>query len=147
MKKRWIFAILCLFWMLVIFQFSASQGEESAGLSDRIAQALCQVLSFVPYNDTTIFVIRKLAHFSEYAILGFLYYQWISTYALSKKTSMLISVLLVIGYATTDEVHQLFVDGRSGQFKDVCIDSSGGLVGVGISAFMNTWYEKYKGNV
>ena len=40
------------------------------------------------------------------------------------------ALIIVFGYASTDEFHQLFVVGRSGQFKDVLIDTSGGTFGI-----------------
>lgn len=43
---------------------------------------------------------------------------------------MLFSLLIGIEYATLDEIHQLFVDGRSGQFIDVCIDTIGVALGI-----------------
>ncbi|MBC8059640.1 MAG: VanZ family protein, partial [Clostridiaceae bacterium] len=46
------------------------------------------------------------------------------TYSISK--SIFLAVGLVFFYACTDEIHQLFVKGRSGRFRDVMIDTSGG---------------------
>ena len=43
---------------------------------------------------------------------------------------LLLAWLIAAAYAATDEVHQLFVDGRSGSFVDVCIDSAGAFLGV-----------------
>jgi VanZ family protein len=67
-------------------------------------------------------VLRKLAHVSEYAILGFLLARAIRRPGLA--------VVLAAGYAPTDEVHQTFVRGRHGAPLDVVIDSAGALVGV-----------------
>ena len=67
-------------------------------------------------------VLRKLAHVSEYAILGFLLAR-----ALRRPG---VAVALAAGYAVTDEVHQTFVEGRHGAPRDVAIDASGALVGV-----------------
>jgi len=39
-----------------------------------------------------------------------------------------LALLICILYAVSDEVHQLFIPGRGGQFKDVIIDSAGVLV-------------------
>lgn len=130
MKKRWIYGALCIMWMMVIFGMSNAQGEQSKGMSDMIVIFLSKIIPFVTYNDTWIYIVRKLAHFSEYAILGILYYQFLSTYGKLQGRKLLILIGCVFLYACTDEFHQLFMDGRSGQFKDVMIDTSGGMCGI-----------------
>ena len=147
MKKRIIFGFLCMVWMIVIFNFSGSQGEESAGLSDRIVAMLHQMIPIIPINDTSIWIVRKLAHFSEYAILGILYVCFFKTFHFRLRSVMMASMLLVFIYACTDEFHQLFVAGRSGQFKDVLIDTAGGTTGIlllyGCQKF---WRSNHTGN-
>ncbi|MEF2639337.1 MAG: VanZ family protein, partial [Lachnospiraceae bacterium] len=46
------------------------------------------------------------------------------------RTRILIPFALGVLYAASDEFHQLFVPGRSGQVRDVCIDSSGVMIGI-----------------
>jgi VanZ family protein len=67
-------------------------------------------------------VLRKLAHLSEYAILGAVLVRATRRPALA--------LALAAGYAITDEVHQTFVEGRHGAPLDVGIDTLGALVGV-----------------
>ena len=72
---------------------------------------------------TIHFIIRKLAHFTEYAILGFLA-------ARAFRTSprwFLISALLVVVYALIDEYHQSFVPSRTASVFDSLIDMAGGI--------------------
>ncbi len=71
------------------------------------------------------FILRKLAHISEYAILTFLLIRALSNYQLSKKKIILWSVFLAILYAVSDEYHQTFIFGREGTIRDVLIDSAG----------------------
>lgn len=130
MKKRWIYGALCILWMFVIFGMSNAQGEESQGMSDTIVIFLSKILPFVTYNDTWTYLVRKLAHFSEYALLGILYYQFLSTYHQLHGKELVLLISCVFLYACSDEFHQLFMDGRSGQFKDVLIDTSGGACGI-----------------
>lgn len=144
MKKRWIYGTLCLIWMFVIFGMSNAQGEESQGMSDTIVIFLSKLLPFVSYNDTWTFIIRKLAHFSEYAILGMLYYLFLSTYHTIYKKQLVILVGCVFLYACSDEFHQLFMEGRAGQFRDVCIDTAGGTTGILIWHMLFTYYRKFK---
>ena len=80
------------------------------------------------------FLIRKLAHFTEYAALGFLlygdFYTSNSYFANKKKVVVCASWLLAIIYAATDELHQKFVAGRGPSIRDVMIDSMGALFGI-----------------
>ena len=74
-------------------------------------------------------VTRKLAHFTEYAILGFLAARAFSTSprpAISRHW-FLISAALVVTFALGDEYHQSFVPTRTGSFLDSLIDIAGGL--------------------
>lgn len=130
MKKKLFYGFLCILWMLVIFNFSSAQGEESSGLSDRIVALLHELIPMIPNQDTTIFLVRKLAHFSEYAILGMLYVLFLNSFSITVKKMVLLSVVCVVLYAASDEFHQLFIAGRSGQVKDVLIDSGGGCFGI-----------------
>jgi VanZ family protein len=75
------------------------------------------------------FITRKLAHFTEYAILGFLAAR---AFRLSPRSAIrsrwfLISLILVITYALIDEYHQSFVPTRTASLWDSFIDISGGL--------------------
>ena len=75
------------------------------------------------------FITRKLAHFTEYAILGFLAARAFRTSpspALSRRW-FLISATLVVTFALIDEYHQSFVPSRTGSIYDSFIDIAGGL--------------------
>ena len=67
-------------------------------------------------------ILRKLAHLTEYAVLGALLLRAIR--------SPVAGVVVATLYAVTDEVHQLFVEGRHGAPLDVGIDAVGALAGV-----------------
>ena len=83
--------------------------------------------------------VRKLGHFSEYAILGFFAFAYFSNIfqtgreKIQLETSFFISFLFCFSYAVSDEFHQTFVIGRDGNFIDVLIDSVGVLFGIMIS--------------
>ena len=62
----------------------------------------------------------------------------------SGKRSMLICWCAGTAYAASDELHQLFVPGRSCQFRDVCIDSAGVLAGVLVFSLIKHEIVKYK---
>jgi VanZ family protein len=126
--------------MVIIFAFSSQEATTSDENSLPIAQVAYEIYEELSnqeiennkeqeiINVINTFV-RKSAHFIEYALLSFLiaFHIW----ACNKKVNVIFFVAIVISflYASSDEFHQLFVDGRSGQFKDVLIDTSGAVVG------------------
>jgi VanZ family protein len=68
-------------------------------------------------------LLRKLAHFTEYAVLTGLW--WRALRGLGARFPLAIAMAISLGYAATDEFHQTFVDGRRGTPVDVLIDSAG----------------------
>jgi len=84
------------------------------------------------------FILRKLAHISEYAIFTFLIFRALRGYNVNKESGtstcrlLIISVILAILYASSDEYHQMSVEGRTGSFVDVGIDG----VGIIIASFL-----------
>lgn len=124
MKKIKYF-IPALIWMIFIFIMSHTNGNDSSNQSNFIAEI---ILKFIDIDVKTLtFLIRKAAHMSEYAILLLLIYYGLSN-TITYKYNLLTSLATTFIYACSDEFHQLFIPGRSGQFKDVLIDTSGGLV-------------------
>ena len=130
---RTIIMILLLGTFYMIFGFSSQNGEESGNLSGKIAKFVIEQLPIKKTEETRKRIegiIRKIAHFSIYALVGFLLMSFVSTYDLKENKRIGISLLIGILYATTDEIHQKFVPGRSCQITDVMIDSSGVLLGI-----------------
>ena len=91
-------------------------------------------LSSVPDLGTGLgtwdIVLRKLAHFGEYAVLGLLLGR-----ALGREP---LAALAGAAYAATDELHQHFVPGRRAAFRDVAIDTAGVLVGVALARLVQS---------
>jgi VanZ family protein len=83
------------------------------------------------FGEFANFIIRKCAHFMEYMILGLLTFNVLRFYYNIKQVSI-ITIICIFLYAASDEIHQLFVPGREGAIRDVFIDTSGGIVLVGI---------------
>ena len=139
MKKKHCYAILCIIWMLVIFWFSAQVADDSQEMSDFFVHLLDAVFSLdIMRNeiirDMTSFLVRKAAHMSEYAVLAILFGLTIREY--KKEPWLLLALAATAAYAAKDEFHQLFVPGRSGQLKDVLIDTAGGALGLGLLALI-----------
>lgn len=88
-------------------------------------------LSAQPSLDSGLGLIdligRKLLHFSEYALLCFLWWRALATVTTPRRAALW-AFLIASGYAVTDEFHQTFVDGRHGTPVDWLIDSAGAAV-------------------
>ena len=139
MKK--VNIIFLIFWMIVIFMFSHQIGTESSILSSGLIKKGIKIVYSLMNQEISIdklelyvtnfsFIIRKLAHYSEYLILGILMINMLKDYHVLNRDICLLAILLCIIYACTDEIHQLFIIGRSCQIRDVIIDSCGSLSGV-----------------
>ena len=132
--------LLTVLMMVVIFLFSAETAEESDLTSGFFARILIRVFcpGFNELNeaeqqvvyDQYQTVIRKCAHFTEYLLLGLLlrlcYMSWFGDRGAPGILSWVTGAL----YAGTDELHQVLIDGRSGQVWDVLIDCGGVFIGV-----------------
>ncbi|MDP9136122.1 MAG: VanZ family protein [Actinomycetota bacterium] len=77
-------------------------------------------------HGVLVLIVRKLTHFGEYFALTTLWWWALST-QLGGRRALLPAIAIAIGYAVTDEIHQTFVDGRVGTWRDVLIDSAGAL--------------------
>lgn len=128
---RWTMLVL---WMCFIFYMSSRSGSESQEQSDLVLS----ILNFLglqlneSIKNIASFIVRKTAHVTEYMILYILIFRVVTLYSNTKK-SKLIALFCMVLYASTDEIHQLLVPGRSGMVRDVFIDSIGGIIGVGIT--------------
>lgn len=78
------------------------------------------------------FLLRKIAHMVEFALLNILIWRALAKQGVSNKKALILSSILAALYALSDEYHQLFVFGRQGSLKDVGIDSVGILVSAGV---------------
>jgi VanZ family protein len=129
--RRFLSRYLPLVAWLVFISY-ASSASFNASNTSRIIGPL--VLWLFPETSTetlpTIhFITRKIAHFTEYAILGFLAARAFRTSprpAISRRW-FLISAALIIVYALIDEYHQSFVPSRTASVFDSFIDMAGGL--------------------
>lgn len=129
--------ILALGWMALVFWFSSQVGDDSKVQSGNTIRKI--VLLFnkdITAENLELIVetlqpfVRKLAHFSLYTLGGILIYNLINKYNLNKKAKIVYTIIIGALYATSDEIHQLFVPYRSGQITDVLIDTSGVITGV-----------------
>lgn len=122
--KYYIISLVLMFAvMAVIFYLSAQEASESeivSGFFVKLFEALFK-------TSITDEFIRTAAHFSEYVLLAFLTANVFNARFSAVKFPL--PVVCAWGYAWTDEIHQIFVDGRAFQFSDLAVDLSGTVLG------------------
>lgn len=142
-------------WMGIIYALSAQVAEESQELSSSVTEIIIETVEkIVPGAeiDRGVFghYVRKNAHFSVYLLLGILTINGFtlsySDRSLAVKRKVLLSLLICILYAFSDELHQTFVPGREGQLLDVVIDSFGAIIGISIYLSLKKPLKKLLGN-
>ncbi len=119
MNKKIINWLLVIIWAGFIF-FLSHQPELKSGLSHQWD-----------------FILRKIAHVTEYAVLTFFLIRALAQYQLSKKKILIMSFVFALLYALSDEYHQSFILGRQATLRDVLIDSLGIILIIWI--FFKVW--------
>lgn len=126
LRKKLIW-ILPLLWTAVIFSASLQNGEDSGALSGSITGMIYNFLTKAGFSltfETLHFLIRKTAHFTEYAVLGILVKSAIQKAPLLKSNTLsLLSWMILIPLC--DEGIQHFVSGRFCALQDSLLDMSG----------------------
>lgn len=143
-KKLIILRVACftlsLLIMVFIFSMSAQDAETSSNTSGGLIES---VIRFFDKGFTELsqieqeeyvgkfqFIVRKLAHFSVYLALGFTLSAGMQTFVkLRVFVRTLFAFIIGVLYAILDEIHQIFVPGRSCELRDMLIDSTGILIG------------------
>ena len=149
-NKKVFHTILVILWMFVIFNFSSQNGSKSTKTSDVVTSMVVNVTTNVTNKDISreevkkkvedsTFLVRKTAHFTEYLILGILVFQLLSDYTKISKKTIIFSLLICYLYAVSDEVHQIFIPGRTAKIMDTFIDGAGSLFGIILA---NIYYKK-----
>lgn len=134
--KKVIKIILVILWMVVIFNFSAQNSTESLDTSNKVIVDTAEVIKNRPLSteekitliDKYKVIVRKFAHFFLYFILAIIVYFCLRDYYPLNIKIVIFTVLICAIYACSDEVHQLFISGRTARFFDIFIDSCGALL-------------------
>lgn len=125
-----------LFWIGVIFFLSSGSG--SVEHTSRIIRPLLEFL-FPTAPEETLqlyhFYIRKLAHFTEYTILGVLATRLFL--ALNFRRWVVVSLVLCVAVAALDEFNQSYVSSRTSSPSDVLIDCLGAAFAIGVVGYIN----------
>ena len=157
--RRKLAVIVCLLWMAFIFYQSSQTSQQSNELSHEIVnyigsqqkeetkvetpESMVIQESKWSFEQVNVF-IRKSAHAFEFFILAILLAWVLIEYHISGWKVTVMTLLAVLLYAISDEFHQLFVPGRSGQLKDVLIDTAGGAIGLALLALILYLKNRYK---
>lgn len=131
--KRWIlYIVLCLI-VFFIWDNSLQNGGNSDGFSLIFAEWLTPVAHKLGFHGNIWAlnrVVRKLAHLTEFTILGGILYVILRRYIEYGTVVKTIGMGIVI--ASLDEFIQLFSLGRSSQLSDVLIDTVGIIIGISV---------------
>ena len=128
-----------LIMMCVIFHFSAEEAETSTRTSTAVGRMIVMTVADLSHREYTeeeltqraIAVdgaVRKTAHMAEYACLAALISVPLLLYGMRGKKLLFLTIFLPLLYAASDEYHQTFVKGRSGNIRDVLIDGIGIII-------------------
>lgn len=147
-KKLIIYILLSIACMITIFIFSSKNTNDSNSTSKGLIYKIvnvCENVFDVELNEKELvdelnYPIRKVAHFSIYFLLGIFVYNIFLLIGIKYKE--LLSIIICIIYAITDETHQLFVSGRTGQLLDVFIDAMGSLLSILLVKYIKNKKEK-----
>lgn len=139
--RKILWLVLAVIWMLLIFWFShqkaSASSEISGSLTWRLAECVNHVLH-LDWKEATLLQyavewehpVRKAAHMTEYAVFSWILLGNSMQYPKLKGKEYCLAEAGAVLYAASDEFHQLFIEGRSGQVSDVCIDGIGALLGL-----------------
>lgn len=111
--------------------------NQSAEISNVHSGKVVQLFNYLgidlesAFGNFAMTIIRKGAHITEYFILFILIYNFIEDNFTRKKV-YLIAFTIVVLYASSDEIHQIFVPGRAGRITDIGIDTIGAIIAIGL---------------
>src|SRR5690625_733386 len=151
MKKlhRLLAWTLVLCWMGMIFYLSHQPATVSSELSSSITQIFIHVIEItLPFvqlqQETWHFLIRKSAHFIAYLMLGIFIIHALYVSDLRRYDGIIIAIAISCFYAISDEIHQIFIPGRSGEIRDVMIDTFGATSGILLYRLFVLFFSKRK---
>lgn len=143
----WVIVIL---WMMLIFHLSAQPAVHSDKLSRGVTKVVIETVKRVTSSVTDLsmdrldHIVRKNAHFFIYFMLAIWVFFALRNSRIYGFKSFLFAMGICVLYAISDEIHQIFVAGRGPGVKDVLIDSSGSLVGLGLYRLCVFGLKKFK---
>lgn len=141
--------VLAISWMICIYKLSGMNSTNSNGKSTDIISIFIEDTLDITNNygitdshptdeklshasELINAPMRKVMHASVYFVLAFFIMILLNVIFEHKKywLTLLLTLILCIGFAVSDEYHQTYVAGRTGQPLDVVIDSAGAVAGM-----------------
>ncbi len=153
--RRVLCVTLAVAVLTTIFLFSNQVNQVSQQFSGSITGWVGEHLHLLTQEDiaekTARFeevnlILRKLGHACGYLLLSIAVMTALSQFPLPLKRRLLLAVFICVLYACSDELHQLFVDGRTGRLMDVLWDSCGIVIGLEYSCLAVLKYREWKNN-
>ena len=141
--KRWILYILLGLIVFFIWDNSMQNGGSSDGFSLLFAETFASIANELGFHGNIWIlnrIVRKLAHLTEFTILGGVLYAILRRYITYGTVIKTIGLGMLI--ACLDEFIQLFSPGRSSQFSDILIDTVGVVIGILVVKLV--YYIRYK---
>lgn len=129
-RREFLCGLLIGLNLAVIWGNSAMTGEESGAVSDWVLA----LLAFLPEGELGVYLVRKAAHFSEFALLGLLMGQ-MALLTRGRTSPAILGLGLFCG--CVDETIQYFVPGRASMLPDVWLDTAGFAAGLGLIALIH----------
>ncbi len=139
---RYIFLFGTVMICLTIFFFSAQNIAKSGSVSSKVTNKIESSAEVVIKEETTLDLFKKVfishsrkwAHVVLYFVMGIMLCGYLSYSNMSVRNKIILVVVICFLYGCTDEIHQLFSDGRGSRFTDVLIDTAGATVGAVMTA-------------
>ena len=140
-RRRWAAAFAV--WVAFIWGNSLIQGSQSSLESGMVVALVRPLFEAVGVMDADLMtlVVRKLAHFSEYAVLGVIARGLFRSLWRERGVAPFPRAFAVALVPVADECLQLFVPGRMGQPTDVLIDLAGLITGA-LAAWLVAWVRR-----
>lgn len=143
--KQIIKLLFIIAWMGIIFSFSSDNASISTKKSDGIIIETVEFFLGRTLNDSEkekwtnylVVPVRKGAHLFLYFVLGILMINFLNNNHNITYKLIFLSIFLSFLYACSDEIHQLFVPGRSGELSDVLLDTFGSFIGILVYRFIH----------
>lgn len=147
MKK--IILLLCLFWMGFIFYMSSNNGQISHQKSNKVVNLIESIQTKLETGDKDIiinekrlkFLVRKNAHVFIYMVLALLVSSMFFIFNKRGKNAVVYILFICLIFAIADEFNQSFIPQRTSSVRDVLIDFTGSLIGLGL--FYLAYYKIY----
>lgn len=138
-SSLWRDLVLLFVWLAVIFSWSTGAGSAThtnSWVDTLLSRSFPSWYAHLtwPEHDAIHYYLRKAAHVTEYAILGVLAVRTLRHGPWKWRTILVGAWIVASLYAATDEIHQMFVAGRTPKVTDVLLDSAGAAFGIALTA-------------